>query len=48
MASQIPGAKVVRLPESPDYPPEWSHPERNLAAARAFIAGSYLNMKFAR
>ena len=38
MASQIPGAKVVRLPESPDYPPEFSHPERNLEAARTFIA----------
>jgi class 3 adenylate cyclase len=38
MASKIPGAKVVRLPESPDYPPELSHPERNLDAARTFIA----------
>ena len=38
MASQIPGAKVVRLPESPDFPPEFSHPERNLEATRAFIA----------
>jgi class 3 adenylate cyclase len=38
MATQIPGAKVVRLPESPDYPPEYSHPERNLEAARRFIA----------
>lgn len=38
MASQIPGAKVVRLPESPDYPPEFSHPQRNLEAARTFIA----------
>jgi len=37
MASQIPGAKVVRLPESPDYPPEFSHPARNLEAARSFI-----------
>jgi class 3 adenylate cyclase len=38
MASQIPGAKVIRLPASPDYPPEFSHPERNLEAARSFIA----------
>jgi class 3 adenylate cyclase len=38
MASQIPGAKVVRLPEAPDYAPEFSHPERNLEAARTFIA----------
>jgi class 3 adenylate cyclase len=38
MASRIPGAKVVRLPEAPDYPPEFSHPERNLEAARRFIA----------
>jgi class 3 adenylate cyclase len=38
IASQIPGAKVVRLPQSPDYPPEFSHPERNLEAARRFIA----------
>ena len=38
MASQIPGAKVVRLPESPDYAPEFSHPERNLKAARTFVA----------
>jgi class 3 adenylate cyclase len=38
MASQIPGAKVVRLPESPDYAPEFSHPERNLEATRTFIA----------
>ena len=37
MASQIPGAKVVRLPASPDYPPELSHPERNLEAARSFV-----------
>ncbi len=38
IASQIPGAKVVRLPESPDYAPEYSHPERNLEAAASFIA----------
>jgi class 3 adenylate cyclase/pimeloyl-ACP methyl ester carboxylesterase len=38
MASQIPGAKLVRLPESPDYAAEYSHPERNLEAARRFIA----------
>ena len=38
VATQIPGAKVVRLPESPDYPPELSHPERNLEEARRFIA----------
>ena len=37
MAARIPGAKVVRLPESPDFPPELSHPERNLEAARTFI-----------
>ena len=37
MASQIPGAKVVSLPESLDFPPELSHPERNLQAARTFI-----------
>jgi class 3 adenylate cyclase/pimeloyl-ACP methyl ester carboxylesterase len=37
MASRIPGANVVHLPESPDYPPEFSHPERNLEAARTFI-----------
>ena len=37
MATQIPGATVVRLPESPDYPAELSHPERNLEATRAFI-----------
>lgn len=38
MASQIPGARVIRLPAHPDYPPELSHPERNLDATRAFIA----------
>ena len=38
MASQIPGAEVVRLPAAPDYPPELSHPERNLEAVRTFIA----------
>ena len=39
MASRIPGAKVVRLPASLDFPPELSHPEHNLEAARAFIDG---------
>jgi class 3 adenylate cyclase len=39
MASRIPGAEIVLLPESLDFPPELSHPERNLEAARAFIAG---------
>jgi pimeloyl-ACP methyl ester carboxylesterase len=34
MASQIPGAKVVVLPESADYPPELSHPTENLEATR--------------
>jgi class 3 adenylate cyclase len=38
MASQIPGAQVVRLPGAPNYSPEFSHPERNLEATRAFIA----------
>jgi class 3 adenylate cyclase len=38
MASQMPGATVVRLPDSPDYPPELSHPARNLEEARRFIA----------
>jgi class 3 adenylate cyclase len=38
IASQIPGAKVVRLPESPDFPAEVSHPDLNIEAARAFIA----------
>ncbi|HJX07812.1 MAG TPA: adenylate/guanylate cyclase domain-containing protein [Actinomycetota bacterium] len=38
VASQIPGAKLVRLPGSPDFPPESSHPELNIEAARAFIA----------
>jgi class 3 adenylate cyclase len=38
MVTQIPGATLVRLPASPDYPPELSHPERNLEATRAFIA----------
>jgi class 3 adenylate cyclase len=37
MASQIPGAKVVLLPEAPDYPPELSHPTENLGATRAFL-----------
>jgi class 3 adenylate cyclase len=37
IASKIPGARIVRLPDSPDYPPEFSHPERNLEAVRAFI-----------
>ena len=32
MASQIPGAKVVVLPESADYPPELSHRTENLEA----------------
>jgi class 3 adenylate cyclase len=38
MASQIPGATIVRLPPSPDFPPEVSHPAENLEAARTFIA----------
>jgi class 3 adenylate cyclase len=38
MATQIPGAKVVRLPEALDFPPELSHPDRNLEAARTFIS----------
>ena len=37
MASQIPGAKVVVLPESADYPPELSHPTENLEATRTFL-----------
>jgi hypothetical protein len=37
MASQIPGAEVVRLPQSPDFPPEFSQPERNLEAARTLV-----------
>jgi class 3 adenylate cyclase len=37
MASQISGAKVVRLPPSPDYPPELSNPTENLEATRAFL-----------
>lgn len=38
VASQIPGAKLVRLPESPDFPPELSHPERNIEAVHSFIS----------
>jgi len=38
MASQIPGATIVRLPESPDFPPEVSHPAENLEATRTFLA----------
>ena len=38
MASQIPGATVVVLPDAPDYPPELSHPAENLEATRAFLA----------
>ncbi len=38
MATQIPGAKVVRLPDAPDYPPELSHPADNLEATRSFLA----------
>jgi class 3 adenylate cyclase len=38
MASQIPGAKLIRLPAARDYAPEYSHPGQNLEAARAFIA----------
>ena len=38
MAAQIPGAAVIRLPSSPNYPPEYSHPERNLQATRTFLA----------
>ena len=37
MASKIPGAKVVPLPDSPDFPPELSHPERNIEEVRTFI-----------
>ncbi|MEP6972941.1 MAG: adenylate/guanylate cyclase domain-containing protein [Actinomycetota bacterium] len=37
MASQIPGAKVFLLAESPDYPPELSHATENLEATRAFM-----------
>jgi class 3 adenylate cyclase len=37
MASQIPGARVVRLPPSPDYPPQLSNPTENLEATRAFL-----------
>ena len=37
MASRISGAKVIRLPASPDYPPEYSHPERNLQETRSFL-----------
>jgi class 3 adenylate cyclase len=37
MASQIPGAKLVRLPASPDYPPELSNPADNLEAVRFFL-----------
>jgi class 3 adenylate cyclase len=39
MAAQIPGAPVIRLPHSPNYPPEYSHPERNLQETRDFISG---------
>jgi class 3 adenylate cyclase len=38
MASKIPAAKIVRLPPAPDFPAELSHPDRNLAATRSFIA----------
>ena len=38
MASQIPGAKVVRLPDAPDFAPELSCPAENLDAARSFLA----------
>ena len=37
MASQIPGAKLVRLRPSPDYPPELSNPADNLEAVRSFL-----------
>jgi class 3 adenylate cyclase/pimeloyl-ACP methyl ester carboxylesterase len=39
MAAQMPSATVIRLPASPDYAPEYSHPERNLREARSFISG---------
>jgi class 3 adenylate cyclase len=38
IASQIPGAKLIRLPAARDYPPELSNPEQNLEAARGFIS----------
>jgi class 3 adenylate cyclase len=37
MASEIPGAKVVRLPAAQDFAPEMSNPVRNLQAARAVL-----------
>jgi|tagenome__1003787_1003787.scaffolds.fasta_scaffold20913555_2 class 3 adenylate cyclase len=37
MASQIAGSKLVRLPASPDYPPELSNPTENLEAVRSFL-----------
>jgi class 3 adenylate cyclase len=37
MASQIPGAKLVQLRPSPDYPPELSNPADNLEAVRSFL-----------
>jgi class 3 adenylate cyclase len=38
MATQIPGAKVIRLPEGRDFPPELSHPSDNIEAVRSFLA----------
>jgi class 3 adenylate cyclase/pimeloyl-ACP methyl ester carboxylesterase len=38
MAAQIPGARLVRLPATRDYPPELSNPDRNLEAARVFVS----------
>ncbi|MEA2580223.1 MAG: hypothetical protein QOE83_1115 [Actinomycetota bacterium] len=38
MASQIPGAKLVRLPAAPDFPPGFSNPAENLEATRSFLS----------
>jgi class 3 adenylate cyclase len=38
MITQIPSAKLMRLPAARDYPPELSNPETNLAATKAFLA----------
>ena len=39
MAAQMPAATVISLPASLDYPPEYSHPDRNLRETQLFISG---------
>jgi class 3 adenylate cyclase len=38
MASRIPGARVIPLPDTPDFPPFLSSPKENLAIAKAFVS----------